>query len=92
MDDHQGRLLYSILAVPQGFQVLCDVHNGFSGLGVRTVELLHDEYPGRGILSFGTCPTPSGVRVRGSGGLRGCDPASFVPVSSRTPLRPVTSS
>lgn len=46
----------------QGFQVLCDVQNGFSGLGVRTVELLHDEYPGRGILSFGTCPAPSGDR------------------------------
>lgn len=43
----------------QGFQVLCDVCSGFSGLGVRAVELLHDEYPGRGILSFGTCPAPS---------------------------------
>lgn len=50
----------------QGFQVLCDVHNGFSGLGVRTVELLHDEYPGRGILSFGTCPTPSGDSSKAS--------------------------
>ncbi|KAG8541207.1 hypothetical protein GDO81_029456, partial [Engystomops pustulosus] len=46
----------------QGFQLLCDLHNGFSGVGARTAELLHDEYPGRGILSFGTCPAPSGDR------------------------------
>ncbi|XP_069806822.1 protein misato homolog 1 [Dendropsophus ebraccatus] len=46
----------------QGFHILCDLHNGFSGVGVRMAELLHDEYPGRGILSFGACPAPSGER------------------------------
>ncbi|XP_077112775.1 protein misato homolog 1 isoform X3 [Ranitomeya variabilis] len=42
----------------QGFQLLCDIQGGFSAVGVRMAELLHDEYPGRGILSFGTCPAP----------------------------------
>ncbi|KAM4014459.1 protein misato homolog 1 [Anomaloglossus baeobatrachus] len=46
----------------QGFQLLCDIQGGFSGVGVRMAELLHDEYPGRGILSFGTCPAPPGER------------------------------
>ncbi|XP_073493360.1 protein misato homolog 1 [Phyllobates terribilis] len=46
----------------QGFQLLCDTQGGFSGVGVRMAEMLHDEYPGRGILSFGTCPAPSGER------------------------------
>ncbi|XP_068108684.1 protein misato homolog 1 [Hyperolius riggenbachi] len=42
----------------QGFHILCDIHSGFSGAGARIAELLHDEFPGRGILSFGTCPVP----------------------------------
>ncbi|KAM3910419.1 LOW QUALITY PROTEIN: protein misato homolog 1-like [Leptodactylus fuscus] len=46
----------------QGFQLLCDVHNGFSGAAVRVAELLHDQYPARGIFSFGTCPAPSAER------------------------------
>ncbi|KAM4662434.1 protein misato homolog 1 [Discoglossus pictus] len=46
----------------QGFQILCDLHNGFSGVGAKLTELLHDEYPGRGILSWGTCPVVSGER------------------------------
>ncbi|KAM9294616.1 protein misato homolog 1, partial [Gastrophryne carolinensis] len=49
----------------QGFHLLCDTHNGFSGAGSRMAELLHDEYPGRGIFSFGTCPMPeAGLDVR----------------------------
>ncbi|XP_078524682.1 protein misato homolog 1 isoform X2 [Lissotriton helveticus] len=40
----------------QGFQVLCDFHNGFSGVGAKVAEILHDEYPGKGILTFGTSP------------------------------------
>ncbi|XP_053330545.1 protein misato homolog 1 [Spea bombifrons] len=44
----------------QGFQILCDLHNGFSGVGARMVELLQDEYPGRGLLTWGTCPVDSG--------------------------------
>ncbi|XP_073408403.1 protein misato homolog 1 isoform X2 [Dendrobates tinctorius] len=46
----------------QGFQLLCDIQGGFSAVGVRMAELLHDEYPGRGILSFGTCPASSEER------------------------------
>nr|DBA13794.1 TPA: hypothetical protein GDO54_004834 [Pyxicephalus adspersus] len=42
----------------QGFHLLCDTHNGFSGAGAKMAELLHDEYPGRGILGFGTSPVP----------------------------------
>uniref|UniRef100_A0A8C6N6R0 Protein misato homolog 1 n=1 Tax=Melopsittacus undulatus TaxID=13146 RepID=A0A8C6N6R0_MELUD len=40
----------------QGFQVLCDLHNGFSGVGAKVTELLRDEYSGKGILSWGLTP------------------------------------
>ncbi|XP_010135594.1 PREDICTED: protein misato homolog 1, partial [Buceros rhinoceros silvestris] len=40
----------------QGFQVLCDLHDGFSGVGAKVTELLYDEYPGKGILSWGLTP------------------------------------
>nr|XP_056709471.1 protein misato homolog 1 [Euleptes europaea] len=40
----------------QGFQVLCDLHNGFSGVGSKVTELLRDEYTGKGILSWGLTP------------------------------------
>lgn len=40
----------------QGFQVLCDLHNGFSGLGAKVTELLQDEYAGKGILTWGLIP------------------------------------
>ncbi|XP_062454033.1 protein misato homolog 1 [Rhea pennata] len=40
----------------QGFQVLCDLHNGFSGVGAKVTELLHDEYSGKGILTWGLTP------------------------------------
>ncbi|XP_065515993.1 protein misato homolog 1 isoform X1 [Lathamus discolor] len=45
----------------QGFQVLCDLHNGFSGVGAKVTELLCDEYPGKGILSWGLTPALSSV-------------------------------
>ncbi|KAJ7417405.1 28S ribosomal protein S29, mitochondrial [Willisornis vidua] len=45
----------------QGFQVLCDLHNGFSGVGAKVTELLHDEYSGKGILSWGLTPAMSNV-------------------------------
>ncbi|NWI70794.1 MSTO1 protein, partial [Todus mexicanus] len=41
----------------QGFQVLCDIHNGFSGVGAKVTELLYDEYSGKGILTWGLTPT-----------------------------------
>uniref|UniRef100_A0A8C5J2C8 Misato mitochondrial distribution and morphology regulator 1 n=1 Tax=Junco hyemalis TaxID=40217 RepID=A0A8C5J2C8_JUNHY len=45
----------------QGFQVLCDLHNGFSGVGARVTELLHDEYARKGILTWGLTPVLSAV-------------------------------
>ncbi|XP_007946803.1 protein misato homolog 1 [Orycteropus afer afer] len=42
----------------QGFQILCDLHDGFSGVGAKTAELLQDEYSGRGIISWGLLPGP----------------------------------
>ncbi|XP_060771474.1 protein misato homolog 1 [Neoarius graeffei] len=40
----------------QGFQVLCDMADGFSGLGSKVTELLQDSYSGRGILTWGMAP------------------------------------
>ncbi|XP_042641205.1 protein misato homolog 1 isoform X2 [Tyto alba] len=45
----------------QGFQVLCDLHNGFSGVGAKVTELLYDEYSGKGILTWGLTPVLSNV-------------------------------
>ncbi|XP_075419102.1 protein misato homolog 1 isoform X2 [Tenrec ecaudatus] len=42
----------------QGFQVLCDLHDGFSGVGAKTAELLQDEYSGRGLITWGLLPGP----------------------------------
>ncbi|KAM6217781.1 protein misato homolog 1 isoform 3-T3 [Rhynchocyon petersi] len=42
----------------QGFQILCDLHDGFSGVGAKTAELLQDEYSGRGIIAWGLLPGP----------------------------------
>ncbi|XP_021786622.2 protein misato homolog 1 isoform X2 [Papio anubis] len=41
----------------QGFQILCDLHDGFSGVGAKAAELLQDEYSGRGI-TWGLLPGP----------------------------------
>uniref|UniRef100_A0A3P9NX53 Protein misato homolog 1 n=1 Tax=Poecilia reticulata TaxID=8081 RepID=A0A3P9NX53_POERE len=43
----------------QGFQVLCDLEDGFAGLGSKVTELLQDSYSGRGILTWGLAPTPA---------------------------------
>ncbi|XP_037549116.1 protein misato homolog 1 [Nematolebias whitei] len=40
----------------QGFQVLCDLDDGFAGLGSKVTELLQDSYRGRGILTWGVAP------------------------------------
>ncbi|KAL4694803.1 hypothetical protein H8957_002046 [Semnopithecus entellus] len=42
----------------QGFQILCDLHDGFSGVGAKVAELLQDEYSGRGIITWGLLPGP----------------------------------
>ncbi|KAM9838752.1 protein misato homolog 1 [Aulostomus maculatus] len=40
----------------QGFQVLCDLADGFAGLGSKVTEMLQDAYGGRGILTWGLAP------------------------------------
>ncbi|NXP13549.1 MSTO1 protein, partial [Thinocorus orbignyianus] len=45
----------------QGFQVLCDLHDGFSGVGAKVTELLCDEYSGKGILTWGLTPVSSNL-------------------------------
>ncbi|CAN0080083.1 unnamed protein product [Lampetra planeri] len=40
----------------QGFQLLCDLHDGFSGLGARAVERLRDEYGAKSVLVWGLVP------------------------------------
>ncbi|NXI94896.1 MSTO1 protein, partial [Psophia crepitans] len=47
----------------QGFQVLCDLHNGFSGVGAKVTELLYDEYSGKGILTWGLTPVTSNTAL-----------------------------
>nr|XP_006001695.1 PREDICTED: protein misato homolog 1 [Latimeria chalumnae] len=41
----------------QGFQVLCDLQDGFSGVSSKVVEHLHDEYGRKGIFTWGLTPT-----------------------------------
>lgn len=57
----------SLLLFPadQGFQVLCDLADGFSGLGSKVTELLQDSYGGRGILTWGVAPVNHPDSVRG---------------------------
>lgn len=40
----------------QGFHVLIDTHDGFGGLGVGLTRYLEDEFPGKGIFTFGFTP------------------------------------
>ncbi|XP_033831275.1 protein misato homolog 1 [Periophthalmus magnuspinnatus] len=40
----------------QGFQVFCDLADGFSGLGSKVTEMLQDSYSGQGILTWGLAP------------------------------------
>ncbi|XP_035537688.1 protein misato homolog 1 [Morone saxatilis] len=40
----------------QGFQVFCDLADGFAGLGSKVTEMLQDAYGGRGILTWGLAP------------------------------------
>ncbi|KAK7898475.1 hypothetical protein WMY93_019328 [Mugilogobius chulae] len=40
----------------QGFQVFCDLADGFSGLGSKVTEMLQDSYSGRGVLTWGLAP------------------------------------
>lgn len=44
------------LWISQGFQVFCDLADGFAGLGSKVTEMLQDSYSGRGILTWGLAP------------------------------------
>ncbi|XP_010018446.1 PREDICTED: protein misato homolog 1, partial [Nestor notabilis] len=63
MEEVEDRLHYFVEECDylQGFQVLCDLHNGFSGVGAKVTELLCDEYSGKGILSWGLTPATRNV-------------------------------
>ncbi|XP_029587815.1 protein misato homolog 1 [Salmo trutta] len=52
LEDLEDRLHFFI----EGFQVLCDLADGFSGLGSKVTEMLQDSYGGRGILSWRRAP------------------------------------
>lgn len=51
----------------QGFQVLCDLHDGFSGVGAKVTEVLQDEYSRKGILTWGLTPVTHTVAVSKGG-------------------------
>lgn len=57
------KIFFSLLLF-QGFQVLCDLADGFSGLGSKVTELLQDSYGGRGILTWGVAPVSHPESVR----------------------------
>lgn len=40
----------------QGFHVLMDTHDGFGGLSTGVLKYLEEEFPGKGILTFGFTP------------------------------------
>uniref|UniRef100_UPI00358E7D10 protein misato homolog 1 isoform X2 n=1 Tax=Myxine glutinosa TaxID=7769 RepID=UPI00358E7D10 len=48
----------------QGFQLLCDWEDGFSGFACRAVEILHDYYDAKGVLTWGLLPGPSQTKVQ----------------------------
>ncbi|XP_064836327.1 protein misato homolog 1 [Oncorhynchus masou masou] len=58
LEDLEDRLHFFIEECDylQGFQVLCDLADGFSGLGSKVTEMLQDSYGGRGILTWGLAP------------------------------------
>lgn len=76
------RLQAALLTSLQGFQILCDLHDGFSGVGAKTAELLQDEYSGRGVITWGLLPAPYSLGVSGS-----WKKSSRVGGKERTPLR-----
>ncbi|XP_060676744.1 protein misato homolog 1 [Hemiscyllium ocellatum] len=58
LDDFEDRLHFYIEECDylQGFHILCDLHDSFAGLSAKVVELLNDEYGGKGILTCGFSP------------------------------------
>lgn len=56
-------------ASSQGFQVFCDLADGFAGLGSKVTEMLQDSYGGRGILTWGLAPVSYSNSVSHKEGL-----------------------
>lgn len=58
LEDLEDRLHFFIEECDylQGFQVFCDLADGFSGLGSKVTEMLQDSYSGRGVLTWGLAP------------------------------------
>ncbi|XP_069796670.1 protein misato homolog 1 [Narcine bancroftii] len=59
LDDFEDRLHFYTEECDylQGFHVLCDLQDGFSGLSAKVVEMLQDEYRGKGIFTCALAPT-----------------------------------
>lgn len=59
LEDFEDRLHFYIEECDylQGFQVLCDLQDGFAGLTAKVLELLHDEYEGKAIFTCGLAPS-----------------------------------
>lgn len=63
-------------ASSQGFQVFCDLADGFAGLGSKVTEMLQDSYGRRGILTWGLAPVSYSNSVSHKEGL--CKSRCFV--------------
>ena len=81
----------------QGFQIMLDTHDGFGGLGAGILKHIEEEYPGKGILTFGLTPsnTPDNTAQARSSRIinsalaydKACTHSSlFVPLSLATSL------
>ena len=62
MDEHV-RFFMEECDSPQGFQILTDVHDGFSGLSSSVLDALKEEYPKKSIV----CTGLSSMRYRENG-------------------------
>lgn len=64
------RLFMEDSDLAQGFQIFCDVEDGFSGLGSRIIQEINEEYPKKSCFVFGVpaialeCESPEMKRVK----------------------------
>uniref|UniRef100_A0A674D9K7 Misato mitochondrial distribution and morphology regulator 1 n=1 Tax=Salmo trutta TaxID=8032 RepID=A0A674D9K7_SALTR len=82
LEDLEDRLHFFI----EGFQVLCDLADGFSGLGSKVTEMLQDSYGGRGILSWRRAPVshPDTVSDKREVVCRALPPVDMVHVANNS--------
>ncbi|XP_039977266.1 protein misato homolog 1 isoform X2 [Xiphias gladius] len=76
----------------QGFQVLCDLADGFAGLGSKVTEMLQDSYSGRGILTWGLAPVshPNSTPVKDFYHLLNCTLGTALLASNSSFFCPLT--